>query len=92
MNKASWKPHHKTSASLCRAARTELPTVASLGVKARLVPMDPAREHEVACLIVRYERVCREWARLTQRALDLLGPEFQAGRFRDRPSARKRHE
>ena len=79
MNNASRKQRHKTSAaSLCQAARTAIPMVASLGVQARLVPTDPDREREVTCLIARYERVCCEWDRLTQRALDLLGSEFQA--------------
>jgi hypothetical protein len=52
----------------------------SLGVRARVVPVDPGREQAVADLLVRFERVCREWDRLVREAVDLLGPEFLSRR------------
>lgn len=93
MTKASRKRQHKTPvAPDCLTAHTEIPTVASLGVQARLVPTDPERDREVACLIARYERVCRDWDRLVQQALALLGPEVQPDRSEERSSAHRRAE
>ena len=90
MTKASRKRQHKTPvAPDVQTAHAEIATVASLGVQARLVPADPEREREVACLIARYERVCREWDRLAQQALALLGPDVQRDRSEERCSARK---
>ncbi|MBL0406251.1 hypothetical protein JKG68_20025 [Microvirga aerilata] len=54
-------------------------TVASLGVQARLVPIDPARDHELASLIARCDAVFREWERLVRQAVHLLGNDPAAG-------------
>ncbi len=64
-------------------------TVASLGIQARLVAADSERDREVACLIARYERVCREWDRLMQQALALLGSEVYPNPPGEPSSARK---
>jgi hypothetical protein len=44
-----------------RGPHTAPARVASLGVQARLVPVDPAQERDLAGLLVRDDRVCREW-------------------------------
>ncbi len=62
-------------------------TVASLGVQARLVPVDPARDHELASLIARCDAVFREWERLVRRAVHLLGYDPSARSERDRSEA-----
>ena len=78
MTKASRKQRHKAPVAPQRqVARTEIPTVASLGVQARLVPTDLERKQEIACLISRYERVCRAWDRLVQQAITLLDSEVR---------------
>lgn len=59
------------------ASKAASRTVASLGVKARLVRVDPDRERAFARLLEQYERICREWNHLVHQAIDLLGPEFQ---------------
>lgn len=71
---------------------TDIPTVASLGVQARLVPTGPEREREVSCLIARYERVCRDWDRLVQQALALLGSDVKPDRSGGRSSTHRRGE
>jgi hypothetical protein len=78
MTKAPQTRRHKAGA---QTSRRDCPaTVASRGVRARLVPVDPGREQAVADLLARYERVCREWDRLVRQAVDLLGPEFPSRR------------
>jgi hypothetical protein len=62
--------------------------VASLGVQARLVPSGPEREHEMACLITGYQRVCHESDRLVQQAIALLGSEVHPSRPKEQSSAR----
>ena len=89
MTKAPQKQRHKTpNARQRQTARTEIPMVASLGVQARLAPSGPEREHEMACLITRYQRVGHEWDRLVQQAIALLGSEVHPNRPRERSSAR----
>jgi hypothetical protein len=64
-------------------------TVASLGVQARLVPVDPARDQELAGLIARCDAVFREWERLVRQAVHLLGydPAAGSGRTRSEPDS-----
>ncbi|MBM6583348.1 hypothetical protein ILT44_24400 [Microvirga sp. BT689] len=64
--------------------RTSPATVASLGVQARLVPVDPARDQELAHLIARCSAVFREWERLVRQAVHLLGYNPAAGSGPDR--------
>ena len=71
------------------APKAKSTTVASLGVKARLVRADPDREHAFARLLVQYERICQEWDHLVHQAIDLLGPEFQPHPPDDGPPAHK---
>jgi hypothetical protein len=51
---------------------SSLPTVASLGVRVRLVPAEPDRQEEIAHLIMACETLRAEWERLFQRMIDLL--------------------
>ncbi len=51
----------------------DIPTVASLGIQARLIPIHADQEREIADLIQSYERLRVEWERLFHRAMDLLG-------------------
>jgi hypothetical protein len=89
MAKASWERRRKKQSDQDREAAGSPPaTVASLGVQARLVPVDP--EHEVACLIARHQRLCCEWDRLAQQSIALLGPEVRPDPSREPSSARKR--
>jgi hypothetical protein len=91
MTKASRQLRSRVPSDQHREAACPPPaTVASLGVQARLVPADPGREHKVACLIARYEQVCRDWDCLVQQALVLLGPEVQPDQSGARSSARRR--
>lgn len=90
MTKASQTRRRKAGTQ--SSALTSPMTVASLGVRARVVPVDPERERALANLLVRYERVCREWGRLVQQAADLLGPEFPARRSGEESSASKGKE
>ena len=64
-------------------------TVASLGVEARLVRVDPDRERAFARLLEQYEPICQEWDHLVHQAVDLLGPEFQPNPPDDGPPAHK---
>ena len=57
------------------ASQAAPPTIASLGVQARLVRVDPERERAFADLLVRYHQVCRDWERLVQQAIKLLGSD-----------------
>jgi hypothetical protein len=50
-------------------------TVASLGVRVRLVRVDPARERDVDDLIAACERLRVEWDRLLTRVMDRLREE-----------------
>ncbi|MBD2746531.1 hypothetical protein IC232_07430 [Microvirga sp. BT688] len=76
MTRSSRKQRHKAPVvPQHQSVRTQIPTVASLGMQARLVPTDLQREHEMVLLITRYQRVCREWDRLVQQARALLGSE-----------------
>ncbi len=70
-------------------SKTAPAMVASHGVQARLVRVDPARECEFARLLAEYELLCREWERLVHRAIDLLGPDFQPDQPGERPLAHK---
>lgn len=56
----------------------ETPTVASLGVQARLFRADPDRERKITVLIASYDRLCVEWEELFQQAVDLLGDASRA--------------
>jgi hypothetical protein len=87
MTKASQPSSRKARVQTRRLAAPA--TVASLGVRARMVPVDPGREQAVSDLLVRYERVCREWDRLVREAVDLLGPEFPLHQSGDETRARK---
>lgn len=80
------RPPAQVSDVASRAAST---TVASLGVAARLVRVDPDRERAFARLLEQYERVCQEWDHLVHHAIDLLGPEFQPHPPDDGPPAHK---
>ena len=71
------------------ASKTAPKTVASLGVQARLLRVDRAREREFAQLLARYERLCQEWDRLLREAINLLDPEFQPHPPDDGPPAHK---
>ena len=71
------------------ASKTAPKTVASLGVQARLLRVDRARDREFAQLLVCYERLCQEWDRLLREAINLLGPEFQPHPPCDGPPAHK---
>lgn len=77
----------RAPATICRSemrarskrapGRTNPPTVASLGVQARLIPVDADREREITDLVTSYEQLRAEWERLFQRAIDLLGEDFR---------------
>jgi hypothetical protein len=64
--------------------RAGAPTVASLGVQARLVRVDPNRERDIADLVASCEILRIEWERLFRRVVDLLGEELRSNRG-DRP-------
>jgi hypothetical protein len=51
------------------------PTVASLGVQVRLIPIDPDRERELARLIASCEILRNECERLFRRTIELLNEE-----------------
>ena len=53
-------------------------------MQARLVPIDPVREQELAHLMARCDAVFREWERLVRRAVHLLGYDPAAGLRRRR--------
>ena len=80
------RPPAQVSHVASKAAST---TVASLGVKARLVRVDTDRERAFARLLEQYERICQEWDHLVHQAVDLLGPEFQPHPPDDGPLAHK---
>jgi hypothetical protein len=61
--------------------REGVATVASSGVRVRLVRVDADREREVSDLIASYERLCVEWRCLFERAAELLGEDFRGGPF-----------
>ena len=77
MAKASRTGRKATAQVLHVASGAASRTVASLGVEARLVRVDPDRERAFARLLEQYERICQEWDHLVHQAVDLLGPEFQ---------------
>ncbi len=77
MAKASRTGHRPPAQVSHVASKAASTTVASLGVKARLVRVDPDRERAFARLLEQYERICQEWDHLVRQAIDLLGPEFQ---------------
>ena len=77
MAKASRTGRRATAQVLHVASGAASRTVASLGVEARLVRVDPDRERAFARLLEQYERICQEWDHLVRQAIDLLGPEFQ---------------
>jgi hypothetical protein len=79
-------PPAQVSHVATKAAST---TVASLGVKARLVRVDPDRERAFTRLLEQYERICQEWDHLVHQAIDLLGPEFPPHPPGDGPFAHK---
>ena len=80
------KPPAQVSHSASKAVSA---TVASLGVQARLVRVDPERERAFAHLVEQYECICQEWEHLVHQAIDLLGPEFQPHPPDDGPPAHK---
>ncbi len=88
MRKAKYRrgSNPPTSAERASDRAGGIATVASLGVQARLVRVDPLRECEVAALISSYERLCVEWDRLLQRAVDLLGEDLRIDRTGDSSS------
>jgi hypothetical protein len=63
-----------------------LPTVASLGVQAHLVPVDLERERQLSDLIASGETLRIEWERLFQRVIALLDEEASIARAVNRPS------
>jgi hypothetical protein len=63
-------------------------TVASTGVQARLVPVDPRRATEIAALITSCEVLRHECERLFQQIIDLLDRE-ECG-LRDHPRSGSR--
>ncbi len=77
MAKASRTGRRATAQVLHVASGAASRTVASLGVEARLVRVDPDRERAFARLLEQYERICQEWDHLVHQAIDLIGPEFQ---------------
>lgn len=77
MAKASRTGRRATAQVLHVASGAASRTVASLGVEARLVRLDPDRERAFARLLEQYERICQEWDHLVHQAVDLIGPEFQ---------------
>ncbi len=67
---------HPNKASLTHTSdRSGVPTVASLGVRARLVRAEPDRQEEVVHLIAACETLRAEWERLFQRVIDLLSED-----------------
>ena len=87
MAKASRTGRRATAQVLHVASGAASRTVASLGVEARLVRVDPDRERGFARLLEQYERICQEWDHLVHQAIDLLGPEFQPHPLGDETSA-----
>ncbi len=63
------------------------PTVASLGVQVRLVPMDVDRERKLARLIASGETLRLEWESLFQQVLDLLSDDVRGVQDSDRSSS-----
>jgi hypothetical protein len=62
------------------------PTVASLGVQVRLVPVDVNRESKLARLIASGETMRLEWESLFQQVLDLLSDDVRGVQDSDRSS------
>ncbi len=89
MAKASRTGRRATAQVLHVASGATSRTVASLGVEARLVRVDPDRERAFARLLEQYERICQEWDHLVNQAVDLLGPEFQPHPPNDGPPMHK---
>ncbi len=89
MAKASRTGRRATAQVLHVASGAASRTVASLGVEARLVRVDPDRERAFARLLEQYERICQEWDHLVNQAVDLLGPEFQPHPPNDGPPMHK---
>jgi len=89
MAKASRTGHRPPAQVSNVASKAASATVASLGVKARLVRADPDRERAFARLLEQYERICQEWDHLAHQAIDLLGPVFQPHPPGDRPPPHK---
>ena len=54
------------------------PTVASLGVQVRLVPMDVDRERKLARLIASGETLRLEWESLLRQIVDLLSDDVRS--------------
>jgi hypothetical protein len=77
MAKASRTGHRPPAQVSHVASKAASATVASLGVQARLVRVDPDRERAFARLLEQYEGICQEWDHLARQAINLLGPEFQ---------------
>ena len=55
--------------------RKGIPTVASLGLQVRLIPVSADRESEISDLIAACETLRAEWERLFQRVIDLLNED-----------------
>ncbi len=66
---------HQHAASKGRSKTTKRVTVASLGVQARLVRVDPDHARELADLISACEGLRQEWDRLLTRLIDRLRQE-----------------
>ena len=80
---------HQQPATDKRRGRKDVPTVASLGVQATLIPINADQQHEIADLIGSYEMLRAEWERLFQRVIDLLNdddPRTRGGDGRSPPS------
>jgi hypothetical protein len=81
------RPRPKKLAALGHTSASEgPPTVASLGVRAHLVPVDLERERQLRDLIASCETLRTEWERLFQRVIALLDEEASIVRAVDRPS------
>jgi len=64
-------------------------TVASLGVRARLVPVEPECAPNLADLLARYDALCQAWQHLARQACTLLGQKVSSGRCAQTPRATK---
>ncbi len=67
-------PHQDSASQSVSKTRTKA-TVASLGVQARLVRVDPDHVRDLADLIVASESLRQEWDRLLTRLIDRLREE-----------------
>jgi hypothetical protein len=64
-----------------------IPTVASLGVRVRLTPIDADRECKLARLIASGETLRLEWESLFQQVVDLLSEDLRSVQDTDSSSS-----